>query len=430
MQFSNKIATFVTQHGNTNTIIFSFLKRIQMKYKTIAFFNINYPFGGGEVVSYNLSSYFSKLGIQIIQYALHVNIDALDSKFDFISFYQLPDSKNIDSRGNINFLIDSLNKNEIDILIVQGVKDFPFKEIRNHTNCKILFCIHSKPMWEAEAMRLLRLSDIKNPTILRKLEFLCFRRPKYKYTKYLEKKLINEYNNKIRYIDKLILLSKEYESDFAKIINDPVYCKNPEAYKNKVISINNPIPEVQYSISELSEKKNIVLYVGRLNYIDKRVDRLIKIWKVIEKNNPDWELHIIGSGPEEEHLKAMVKKNKINSLTFKGHMGDIATELRQSRIICLTSSFEGLPMSLIEGQQFGVIPIAFDSFSAIKDIINDGDTGFSVPAFNMHEYARILEQIMKDKSLQTKIQKSCLANSKKFNLSVIGEQWIELFNAL
>ena len=29
--------------------------------------------------------------------------------------------------------------------------------------------------------------------------------------------------------------------------------------------------------------------------------------------------------------------------------------------MCLTSNFEGLPMSLMEGQQYGVIPVSFDS---------------------------------------------------------------------
>ena len=48
--------------------------------------------------------------------------------------------------------------------------------------------------------------------------------------------------------------------------------------------------------------------------------------------------------------------------------------------MCLTSNFEGLPMSLMEGQQYGVIPVSFDSYAGIREITCAGACGIMVPS--------------------------------------------------
>lgn len=401
-----------------------------LKIKTIAFYNFNYPFGGGEVVSFNLSSYFYKLGIHIIQYTLKVNNNLLTNKYDFIDFKELPDSTFVDTKLNQDFMIESINKSAVDVLIVQGVKEFPFESIKTHTNCKILFCIHNKAMWEVDAMKTIRLSELSNPTWLRKLEFELLRRPKYKFTNYLEKKLLREYDSKIIYIDKLIFLSKEYEADFNRVISNSNLTKNKELYENKITSIPNPILDSNFTIDKIVTKEKVVLYVGRLSHQQKRVDRLLKIWSLVEKKQLDWSLHILGAGPEEQKLRKQAKDLSLKRVLFKGHIDNVSEELEKSRIICLTSSFEGLPMVLIEGMQYGVIPMSYDSFSAVTDIIEHDKNGFIIPSFNNAAYAKSLLQIMGNELKQKEMQLACLDCSRGNNLADIGEKWINLLNNL
>lgn len=45
----------------------------------------------------------------------------------------------------------------------------------------------------------------------------------------------------------------------------------------------------------------------------------------------------------------------------------------------MTSIWEGLPMTLIEAMHYGCVPIAFDSFAALYDLIDNGNNGFIIP---------------------------------------------------
>lgn len=45
---------------------------------------------------------------------------------------------------------------------------------------------------------------------------------------------------------------------------------------------------------------------------------------------------------------------------------------RDASILCLTSDFEGWGMVLTEAMTFGAVPVAFNSYAAITDIIDDG----------------------------------------------------------
>ena len=47
-------------------------------------------------------------------------------------------------------------------------------------------------------------------------------------------------------------------------------------------------------------------------------------------------------------------------------------------------------MVLTEAMTFGAVPVAFNSYAAITDIIDDGKNGLLVPPFSHKEFARKL----------------------------------------
>ena len=49
-----------------------------------------------------------------------------------------------------------------------------------------------------------------------------------------------------------------------------------------------------------------ILSVGHL-FSYKGFDYLLKVWQVLEKKYPNWNLKIVGSGEEEENLKILLK---------------------------------------------------------------------------------------------------------------------------
>lgn len=80
--------------------------------------------------------------------------------------------------------------------------------------------------------------------------------------------------------------------------------------------------------------------------------------------------------------------------------------------------------------QYGCVPMAFDSYASVHDIIADGDNGYIIPAFDEEEYARKLDMLMSDEDLRMRMAAKGRESVKRFNPETIAQQWIELFENL
>ena len=203
-----------------------------------------------------------------------------------------------------------------------------------------------------------------------------------------------------------------------------------KADKNKVISISNPCTVNIPLDTDITQKKNELLYVGRINTSQKRVDLLLEIWRKLYPSFPNWKLNIVGDGEELSSLKDLSKKMNLKSIKFLGHKDPIPY-YKTAKILCMTSSFEGFPLVLAEAHNFSVIPILFNSFPSTIDIIKDGENGFLIEAFDTTAYITQLSELMSNYSkLSPSFIISCAINAEKFSLEKIGSKWLNLFKEL
>ena len=149
------------------------------------------------------------------------------------------------------------------------------------------------------------------------------------------------------------------------------------------------------------------------------------IWKDIAPKYPEWELIIMGSG-NVESFKQLADKMHISNIKFTGSC--VPTEYyKKGDILCMTSSTEGWGMVLIEGMQYGCVPIAYNSFSSLTDIIENNKNGFTVTPFNKQEYIEKLETLMNDTELRERFAQNGCESIKRFDHKLIAKQWIDLF---
>ncbi len=64
------------------------------------------------------------------------------------------------------------------------------------------------------------------------------------------------------------------------------------------------------------QKRKEIVYVGRIDYGQKRVHRIIDTWAILEKCYSDWKLIIVGDGKELKNLEQKVKDLKLNNVSF------------------------------------------------------------------------------------------------------------------
>ena len=168
-----------------------------------------------------------------------------------------------------------------------------------------------------------------------------------------------------------------------------------------------------------------------MSYVDKRVDRLVSIWEEIYKKFPDWQFVLIGSGKELPNLRTMVKEKNLERITFLGKVEDIFPYYNKAAIFCLSSQMEGQGTVLMEAQQAGVVPIAFDCSAGVRGILSpNGENGILVKPFDMEEYVYKLSMLMNDPQMRKDIQKNILTKAKEYSVEVIVKQWDELFKSV
>ena len=126
------------------------------------------------------------------------------------------------------------------------------------------------------------------------------------------------------------------------------------------------------------------------------------------------------------YFKAFTQKKNIPNVVFTGSC-DPYDYYKESSILCLTSSAESWGMVLVEAQMFGCIPIAYDSYSSLGEIITDNLNGFKITPFNKKEYAERLEWLMNNEMERERLAMGCLNSVPKFASIVIAQQWINLF---
>lgn len=188
----------------------------------------------------------------------------------------------------------------------------------------------------------------------------------------------------------------------------------------------------QYDLLDLIKDKEII-FVGRLDNTHKRPHRVIETWKFIEKKYPDWRLTFVGDGPERERLEEHVNELGLKRASFEGFQNPIKYYQRAS-ILILTSDIEGFGLVLVEGMSFGVIPVAYASYTAVYDIISDNKNGVIIPyheeGYPAEYAAQKISELIDNKEKRAKMAYSAIKESHQYSLTAISNEWEKKLSGL
>lgn len=217
--------------------------------------------------------------------------------------------------------------------------------------------------------------------------------------------------------DKYVLLSSRYKEELEYVLGKKCGAN--------VLAISNPCTIINDDNS-ISNKEKVVLYVGRIDFAQKRNDLLLRVWSKVHGQVQGWKLVFVGDGPDLEKLKAMGDELGLNDVEFVGQTSPIDYYKRAS-VFCLSSAFEGLPLTIIEAMSYGVVPMAFDSFASLRSLIDNNENGLIVKPFDIDVYAKELITLLCDKTKLCSFSKKAYLKSKAFSLDSIGCTWLNLF---
>lgn len=372
-------------------------------------------FGGIERVTSVLTDFFISKGIT-------VHYLSLEKCNETSRQFCLPTPLDIYSEENQLFFSQLLDKNKIDIIINQSglnPKVSRFCYLCKSRNIKLISVIHSSLLAviknysisyfeKYNKYHLSFLLPLTNLWIVKKFILFLY---KIKYK--------NHYKELYQYSDKIVLLSKGYIPELSFFL--------PKIDFNKVTAIPNPTSFNSNHCTRSKEQE--ILYVGRIDFYQKRIDILLQIWKNIFYKYPDWKLTIVGGGKDLDTAIKMSEKMGLKRITFEDFQVPIEYYKRAS-ILCMTSAFEGFPMVLPEAMNHKVIPIIFNSYSSAQDIIENKIDGFLIHPFDINKYQNKLQILIENKDMRNKMSEKAYLKSIRFSIGNIGKTWIDLIDKI
>jgi glycosyltransferase involved in cell wall biosynthesis len=235
---------------------------------------------------------------------------------------------------------------------------------------------------------------------------------------------VKAYQNAYKYGDAVILLSDSYISAYKEF----AHLKDT----NKLLAIPNCLPfEHTLTNEEIEAKDKTALVVGRMVDFPKRISLILKMWQTIEQHPvaKDWNLDIVGDGPDLETFKSLANKLGLLHCTFHGRKDPI-DYYRRSSLFFMTSEFEGFPMTLVEAQMMGCIPVSFDTFDSLKEVVTDKENGRIIPNNDTEKYVDTVIELMNSSDTRLKLVKNALNNCQRYSQQTICNRWKSLIEYL
>ena len=385
----------------------------------ILFFYRVYPnYGGVEVVTSVLAKRFVADGHHVTIASLEQPHPELkDQNIDGVELICLHHP--VLAKDNIQRLHQVVVDKKIDIIVNQWGLPYKTTMLCNKaikgTSCKLVSVLHGAPNISKVIIKALdNVKNASNP--IAKFGFSAILKAKKEVIKW-------SIRYACRHNEKYIMLSNAFIDSLIK------YARIKDA--SNITAIGNPVTiPVDLNGFSLDNKLKQLLYVGRMDYENKRVNRIVEAWQDIVEKHKDWELVLVGDGPHKQQLMNYVNQHKINRVRFEGFQVEAPIRYyKDASIFMLTSDLEGFGLVIIESMSLGCVPIVYGSYEAAYDIIDQGVCGFVTPKpYSEAKTTEKMELLMNDEKLRQDMAKKAMEKAKSFSIDSISQKWYELFN--
>ncbi len=199
----------------------------------------------------------------------------------------------------------------------------------------------------------------------------------------------------------------------------------------KSVCIPNFCPKLRQQ-KDLSAKK--IVYTGRVNIKQKRVDLLIESFALLKDVFPDWCVEIWGelnlNAHDTKYVRALINRLGLRGRVFlMGVTDDVESALLGASIFAFPSAYEGFGLSLIEAMMVGLPSVGCVDCPAVNTLIKNNVNGFLVEP-NPRSFANGLSTLMVDVNCRKLYGMEARKIARHYGPDVVWDSWESLIKGV
>lgn len=227
------------------------------------------------------------------------------------------------------------------------------------------------------------------------------------------------------FTDKIVCISESAQKSLFQI---------EKTSPHKVMVIPNGLNTERFSfIKNIRKSQNStkrVGIVGRFNeqkghiYFVEAAARIVKFYKNVE-------FIFVGDGPLRPMIEQRVKAYGLDKrCQFLGVRSDVGDLLQTFDVFVLSSLWEGMPISLLEAQYFGVASVV-TNVGGIPEVIEDGYNGLIVQPKDTDGLASAILKVLRDDSMRNRLgQNGKEVFRHRFTIDKMADTYIDLIDKI
>jgi glycosyltransferase involved in cell wall biosynthesis len=193
---------------------------------------------------------------------------------------------------------------------------------------------------------------------------------------------------------------------------------NPIDFNSLAAMAKEPLSEPWFGVGE----PPVILAIGRLE-VQKNFPNLLRAFALIRAQRAA-RLILLGEGSQRNSLIALAKELGLEEdVSLPGFVGNPAAYMARAAVFAMSSSWEGMPVALIEALALGTPVVSTDCPSGPGEILDGGKYGDLVP---MDDSEALAGAILKVFSGEKKVVAAEWL--ERFDAGTITERYLELMS--
>ncbi len=157
----------------------------------------------------------------------------------------------------------------------------------------------------------------------------------------------------------------------------------------------------------------------------------VRAFRIVQDRWPDAALTLVGGGPQEAGLRALVAELRLRNVTFAGRVKPdlIASFYAASDLYVQSPDIDNMPTSVLEAFASG-LPVVSTRAGGVPAILTDGRHGLLAPLGDHETIARHILRLLEHPAFARALARAAYATCSACTWPAVRERWLATYRSV